>query len=639
MTKFHMIKSTTTSRSATLQHSQSIRTASTERRANAGLDIRLGTSEVLFGAALGAFAFLLAVVDGLGSLLGRTHLVSLANCATFLFNALRDPGNPSSVWPGPAHHFPAVEFWVLLALAVMLPLVVIALLARRRHRYRDIERGFATRRQVHRVISLDAAQRQANVTRPSINARDAQATDVGYSLGTSISPRGVRLVASFEHSLELVAPPGSGKTLRVLAPIIRHHPGPVLATSTKPDLYETTAIARERLGPVFALDPDRLCPAAPRLRWSPVSGCIDPNVAERRAGALVAASGDGADVHGGGFFRRSAATVLAAYLHAAALSDSSMRDVLSWASRPSDQAPLRILSGAATDIDWAARLHGHTSGAAETTSGVMRTVDLALACFSDPAVLAQITPLAGEAFSFESFFDANGSVYALGKDRGAFGGSGPLITAFADELVVEGELRAAAQSGRRLDPPLLACLDEAPSIAALPGLPALVADGRGRGIVVLVAMQSFSQAEARWGKDGAATVRNAASVLMVFGGLSVAADLEELSKLCGTRLVERFSLTEGGNGHASTSRHHVEEPVLSPAAIHSLDGGVALVLVGRLPPVLSYLPGIWEGDDANEALAEETQTRIANDAARVQQDHPGSLIETPSHVFSQEIVQ
>jgi type IV secretion system protein VirD4 len=167
--------------------------------------------------------------------------------------------------------------------------------------------------------------------------------------------------------------------------------------------------------------------------------------------------------------------------------------------------------------------------------------------------------------------------------------------------------------------PLLACLDEAPSIAPLPGLPALVADGRGQGIVVLVAMQSFSQAEARWGREDARTIRNAASVLMVFGGLSVASDLEELSKLYGTHLVEHSSLSVGMDGRSSTSRHHVEEPVLSPAAIHGLEDGVALVLFSRLSPVLSYLPGIWERDDGPVAIAEEAQTRVANDVARTAQ--------------------
>jgi len=576
---------------------------------------RLNGSEVFLGVALVAFALVLGVADCVGALLSHTHLISLRAAATFLTHALQRPGSPASVWPVRPHRFAALAFWTL-GLIFVIPPVLLAVFIARHRSHHDLS-GFASRSELIRVATLEAAMRQAKVTRPSVAVKDSPPGTFGYELGMTIAPRGIPLVASFEHSLQLVAPPGAGKTLRVLAPILRHHPGPVLATSTKPDLYETSVTARASFGPVFALDPDGLCPAAMPLRWSPVSGCADSRVAERRASALVAASGDSADVRGGGFFRRSAVVVLASYLHAAALSGSSMRDVLTWATSPHDPAPLRILSTKGDEnIDWSARLHAHTSGAAETTSGVMRTVDLALSCFADPSVLAQTTPCDHETFSFDAYFANNGTVFALGKDRGALGGSGPLITAFADELVLAGELRATTMLGRRLDPPLLVCLDEAPSIAPLPGLPSLIADGRGRGIVVMIAMQSFSQADARWGREGARTIRNAASILMVFGGLSVASDLEELSKLCGTKTIERVSITENDANHSSRSRHLVEEPVLSPSAIHALDEGTALVLFGRLPPVLAYQPGLWERDDATEALVEELTARSANDLAR-----------------------
>ncbi|HUY06704.1 MAG TPA: TraM recognition domain-containing protein [Acidimicrobiales bacterium] len=575
----------------------------------------LAPGEMLLGAVLVVLAITLGIVDVVGAFLAHTRLIALSATATFLMRVFGHPGAPSTAWPIHAQHFAAFAFWGLAATCMIPPIVCVVFLAR--HRAHHDTKGFATREELARVATLEAAKRHAKVTRPSTPIVDAPPGTFGYCLGVTVAPRGVPLFASFEHSLQLVAPPGAGKTLRVLAPILRHHPGPVLATSTKPDLYETSVTAREQFGPVFALDPDDLCPAATPLRWSPVSGCTDSRVAERRASALVAASGDSADVRGGGFFRRSAVAVLASYLHAAALSGSSMHDVLTWSVRPHDPAPLRILSAQAEgSIDWSARLHSHTTGAAETTSGVMRTVDLALSCFADPHVLAQTTPRDGEEFVFGEFFADNGTVYALGKDRGALGGSGPLITAFADELVLAGELRAASMPGRRLDPPLLACLDEAPSIAPLPGLPALVADGRGRGIVVMIAMQSFSQADARWGREGARTIRNAASILMVFGGLSVAADLEELSKLCGEKSIERVSLTETGNGTSSQSRHLIEEPVLSPSAIHALDEGTALIFFGRLPPVLAYLPGLWEQKDAEQALAEEAAARVANDIAR-----------------------
>ncbi|HXW80811.1 MAG TPA: hypothetical protein VEJ84_15010, partial [Acidimicrobiales bacterium] len=123
--------------------------------------------------------------------------------------------------------------------------------------------GFASRRQLRDEASVAAARRRAPQTRPSLGGgRRLPASEVGYPLGRSVRGR-TDLWPSWEASLRLVAPPGEGKTFRALAPVLRQHPGPALATSTKADLYELTATARHRRGPVFALDPDLLVPAAP----------------------------------------------------------------------------------------------------------------------------------------------------------------------------------------------------------------------------------------------------------------------------------------------------------------------------------------------------------------------------------------
>jgi type IV secretion system protein VirD4 len=174
--------------------------------------------------------------------------------------------------------------------------------------------GFATRRQLHQEASAAAARRRAPHTRPSLaRAKGPLApSDVGYPLGRSLRG-GTDLRPSWEASLRLVAPPGEGKTFRALVPILRQHPGPALATSTKPDLYELSALARQRRGPVFALDPDLLAPAAQPARWSPVAGCERSEVAERRAAALVAATGEEENIQNGAFFRDSARDLLKAY--------------------------------------------------------------------------------------------------------------------------------------------------------------------------------------------------------------------------------------------------------------------------------------------------------------------------------------
>jgi type IV secretory pathway TraG/TraD family ATPase VirD4 len=482
--------------------------------------------------------------------------------------------------------------------------------------------GFASRRQLKKEASVAAARQRAKQTRPSISGRRLSRLapeEVGYPLGRA-EPAGVELWPSWEASLRLVAPPGEGKTFRALAPILRQHPGPVLATSTKSDLYELTALARQRRGPVLVLDPDMLAPGAHRVRWSPVAGCEVSEVAERRAAAFVAASGDDGEVHNGAFFRDSARDLLKAYLHAAALEGLDVRSVLEWSRRPDDPAPGEVLRASPFAAPgWADIVSLHTSGAAETTSGVLRYVARALSCFSHEAVVEACSPPPGDELVIEDLLAAGGTVYLLGKGS-RLGGVAPLITAFADEVFDTAERLAARMPHRRLDPPLLGLLDEAPSIAPLPSLPELLADGRGRGIVVVYAMQSFSQAVTRWGAHKAETMGNATSITAVLGGLTSPSDLSDLERLCGQRRARRVSTHRGSRGPSGPEQSRTitweSEPVLRADQIRTLPAGKALVLWSRLPPVLAHLPLFSERPEWPEVQADEEAARRANDQAR-----------------------
>ncbi|MGC8627115.1 MAG: type IV secretory system conjugative DNA transfer family protein [Acidimicrobiales bacterium] len=480
--------------------------------------------------------------------------------------------------------------------------------------------GFASRRQLLQEASVEAARRKLPQTRPSLVAGGGrkklacpQEAAVGYPMGRSLR-YGVPLWASWEASLRLVAPPGEGKTFRVLAPVLRQHPGPVVATSTKSDLYELSAMSRQRVGPVLALDPDELAPAADPVRWSPVAGCTSTVVAERRAAALVAATGDEGDGQNAAFFRDSARDLLKAYLHAAALEGLDIRAVLEWSRRPEDPFPADVLASSPLAAPgWADLIALHTTGAAETTSGVLRYVARALACFSHEQIAQSCCPPPGEELDIERFLLSNGTVYLLGKGS-RLGTVAPLITCFADEVFDTAERVAARMPGRRLDPPLLGLLDEAPSIAPVPALPDLLADGRGRGIVVVYAMQSFSQAVTRWGPQRSETMGNATSITAVLGGLSSPRDLGDLEKLCGQRRSRREASHRGAKERSRTVSWEYEA-VLRADQIRTLPAGVALVLWGRLPPVLAYFPLLSDRDDWPEAKREEDLVREANDRA------------------------
>ncbi|HET9061094.1 MAG TPA: TraM recognition domain-containing protein [Acidimicrobiales bacterium] len=564
--------------------------------------------------------------------------------------ALASPARPLSRWsslssselrgPAPGHGAVGV-FWLVAGLLVVAEAVVALCFlgpltrggvcalprlgaASLRHPLPDPRdrHGFASAAQLRREASVQAARRRANQTRPSlagIPRRKLSSSQVGYPLGTARRARR-QLWANWESSLRLVAPPGEGKTFRVLAPILRQHPGPALATSTKPDIYELTAVARRRQGPVVAIDPDAMVPAAQPVCWSPVEGCCSSEVAERRAGAFVSAVGEDKESQNSGFFRDSARDLLKAYLHAAALEGLDMRSVLAWSRRPDDPTPAEILAtatGAAPG--WADLVELHTTGAEETTSGVMRYVARSLACFSHESVVSSCCPSPGTATQIEDLLLACGTIYLMGKGS-RLGAVAPLITAFADEVFDTAERLAARMPTRRLDPPLLGLLDEAPNIAPLPSLPELLADGRGRGIVVVYAMQSFSQAVSRWGEKKAETMGNATTITAVMGGLTSSNDLADLERLCGQKKVKQASVSRSrsgrNGGEFSRSTSWANEPVLRADQVRTLPSGTALLFWGKLPPVLAELPLLSETRDWPAVRSEESAARLANDRAR-----------------------
>ena len=83
-----------------------------------------------------------------------------------------------------------------------------------------------------------------------------------------------------------MAPPRTYKTA-FLADVIIEYPGPVLATTTKPDVYALTSAVRAHLGPVHVFNPQHIGGVPSTFRWDPIDGCEDPATAIRRADAFA----------------------------------------------------------------------------------------------------------------------------------------------------------------------------------------------------------------------------------------------------------------------------------------------------------------------------------------------------------------
>jgi type IV secretory pathway TraG/TraD family ATPase VirD4 len=143
-------------------------------------------------------------------------------------------------------------------------------------------------------------------------------------------------------------------------------------------------------------------------------------------------------------------------------------------------------------------------------------------------------------------------------------------------------------------------LDEAALICPVP-LERWTADSGGRGIVLAIAVQSPSQLYDRWGQRGGETIWNNANIKLVFGGLGVARDLEDLSVLCGDRVERSRSQTFGENMRSSTTISERSVRVLPANAIRELPDGQVLVLRRNTPPVIGRIRPVWDRPDVRKA--------------------------------------
>lgn len=482
-----------------------------------------------------------------------------------------------------------------IAVALVAAALAVTLGVASRHGKAHTRHGMS-RAQVSREMGSLNLRTRAPHTRPSVHAGRAPLAELGILIGRDVQSR-AQIWSSLEDSLLVVGPPRSGKTAGVVVPTVAAYPGPVVSTSTRPEVARLTAEARTGRGPcvVFAPQaPDSSpAPGVEPLRWSPSSGCDDPMRAIVRAGALVAAgAGLGASVTNADYWAASATAVMRCYLHAAALDTRPIGDVLTWAREPSSRVPVNILrrdpAAAAGWADELVQAAAEPRLAANVWSGVRRALD----CLADPRVAEACSPLPDHGFDPDEFVASPGALYVWGEPSAQLSVA-PLIAALVASVADAGRRRAASAPHGRLDPPLGLVLDEAANIAPLPDLPVLLSDGGGNGITTLVVLQSLAQARHRWGEARASAIWDAATTKLILPGLAHPDDLAALSRLAGEVEIASESTTAGPQGTSATTGT-TWRPRWSPDAIRGLASGHGLVLHRRVAPVEVELIPHWK---------------------------------------------
>jgi hypothetical protein len=398
------------------------------------------------------------------------------------------------------------------------------------------------------------------------------ATDYAVRLGRTWYSR--RCFARMEDQTLMLAPQRVGKT-GILADRIIDHPGAVLCTSSRSDLYDMTAGDRAARGPISVFNPMNVGDVRSTFGWNPLDGCENPAVASQRAEAFIGRllEGDMA------FWQKKAIVGLAALLHAAALSPgATIGDVYGWANRHGDQMAEEILTRAgAAGLPLLATIK-ELRLATKAADSIRGTISEALTFVTVPSVFAAVNPLPGYGLDPVAFARECGTIYmvAPGGDAGPIA---PLFRAFTAHVQYTATLAGSRWRYRKLVPPVLLALDE---LHANPvPLPSWLADGAGKGMLVAAVVHDYGQLEELYGPAGARTVWGTTGTKLFFGGIHADDTLEKVSRLCGRVRV----------GHGEHARDVEVAPV---DFLRMLPDTRALVLRMNLSPVVVKVRPVWK---------------------------------------------
>jgi type IV secretory pathway TraG/TraD family ATPase VirD4 len=423
-----------------------------------------------------------------------------------------------------------------------------------------------------------AALRRSGRIRRSLGwwQRAGDAGEHSVFLGRAHWRHGLRVPLE-EHVL-VMAPPRTFKTA-FLADVILRYPGPVIATTTKADVFQLTSGIRARRGPVHVFNPQQIGAVPSTFRWSPVDGCQDQATAIRRADAFAhAVSQKG--VEDGTFWSAKASDYLRAYFHAAALTGADLSTVAAWVAG-ADPGLAEDILAAAGAAQWALTLAELRSEAQKTAATVRMVMSRALSFMADPALAVSVLPGPGEGFHIGQFLANAGTVYMIAEAVTEEAPVAPLFAAMASEIHYQAAQTGQATPGGRLDPPLLMGLDEVTQICPVP-LPVWLSDSGGKGIQVCAVAHGEAQLAGRWGSHGRQVVLDTSSVKVFLPGITDTTTLKAASDLCG-----QAAWRIRGQDHPT--RHDVATPDM----IRQLPAGFALVIRGGCAPVIARLPRAW----------------------------------------------
>jgi type IV secretory pathway TraG/TraD family ATPase VirD4 len=497
-----------------------------------------------------------------------------------------------------------IPITVFLALAALAAVLWLKFKNRGSGRKKKIT-GMAKAKDIEPLMAK-AITAKARSLRPSLkNAKHLDANETGILLGNLQGTRHeVRM--GYEDVAVAIMAPRSGKTTSLAIPSILAAPGPVLLTSNKAasDAYTATMEARANTGRTWSMDPQQIAHAARDMWWNPLTDARTLDGAGRLAGHFLAASVDASQQND--FWSKAGSNILSQLFLAAALDDRPITDVMQWLAFPADRTPLDILRDHGFTAV-AAQLKGTVEGPPETRDGIYETARQYAAALLNSEIAAWVTPQKDiPEFRPSQFVTSTDTLYLLSKDGG--GGASALIAACADS-VMRAATAQAERAGGRLDPPMLAILDEAANVCKISDLPDLYSHLGSRGIIPITILQSYRQGQKVWGDAGMDAMWSASTVKVIGSGIDDPDFADKLSRLIGDHDVETTSTSHSESGK-STSVSMRQERILPADAIRALPKGTALCFAtGMRAAMLDLRPWYTEPGAGELAAASDRASK------------------------------
>ena len=417
---------------------------------------------------------------------------------------------------------------------------------------------------------------------PLTTVRDAS-LQAGGGVYLGLATSGQSRFARGERAVLLLGPPRSGKTSAVIIPAILSHTGPVVSTSTKPDVYRATRLVRALEGRLWVFDPTGASTPGGvlELRWSPVSGSVSWDGALLTARAMTSRVGGGTSDRS--HWASRAQALLAPLLHAAAVHGRDMETVVEWVMRhETDEAGVLLEDERCSRLAFSSLLGVFNTEDRERSSIFSASSDALQAYTSETALDVARDPN----FDADAFVRSQDTIYihAPAEEQTA---AAPLVCGLLAEI-----RRATyhAHATGQLAGWVLFALDEVANIAPLEELPQIASEGGGQGLMLLAALQDLSQARQRWGTqaDGFLTLFGSKLILP---GIADPRTLETVSTMLGEYDRQVISRTRsqpdlfqalGGQSspNKSTTYSTHRTRVLSAGEIANIPAGHALHLDG-----------------------------------------------------------